>query len=233
MQTLRAIIFDKDGTLFNFHATWAAWAADFLTDLSGGDTSRAQFLGDQLGFDMASQTYAPDSPVIAGTPEEIASHLLPHLPGMSAAHLVLHMNEAAACAPMKEAAPLIPLLDTLKARGLALGVATNDGEHPARAHLQSAGIEARFDFIAGCDSGFGAKPAPGQLQAFARHVSLPPSQITMVGDSRHDLLAGRAAGMTTVGVLTGLALAEDLHDLADAILPDIGHLPGWLDGASG
>jgi phosphoglycolate phosphatase len=50
----------------------------------------------------------------------------------------------------------------------------------------------------------------------------------MVGDSTHDLDAGRAAGMATVGVLTGLAGAADLAPHADAILPDIGALPGWL-----
>ncbi|EPX85444.1 HAD-superfamily hydrolase, subfamily IA, variant 1 family protein [Salipiger mucosus DSM 16094] len=50
----------------------------------------------------------------------------------------------------------------------------------------------------------------------------------MVGDSTHDLIAGRAAGMQCVGVLTGPAAAEDLASQADVVLPDIGHLPGWL-----
>jgi phosphoglycolate phosphatase len=51
----------------------------------------------------------------------------------------------------------------------------------------------------------------------------------MVGDSTHDLRAGRAAGMRTIGVLTGLATAQELSPLATAVLPDIGHLPNWLD----
>ena len=50
----------------------------------------------------------------------------------------------------------------------------------------------------------------------------------MVGDSRHDLIAGRAAGMQTVGVLTGMAELADLAPFADVVLPDIGHLPLWL-----
>ena len=25
-----AILFDKDGTLFDFHATWSGWAADII-----------------------------------------------------------------------------------------------------------------------------------------------------------------------------------------------------------
>ncbi|MGB8623637.1 MAG: HAD-IA family hydrolase, partial [Paracoccaceae bacterium] len=109
-----------------------------------------------------------------------------------------------------------------------LGVVTNDAEAPARAHLKAAGVEGRFDFIAGCDSGHGAKPAPGQLLAFADAMNLAPDSVLMIGDSRHDLLAGRKAGMWTAGVLSGLALADDLRDLADVILPDIGHLPGYL-----
>ncbi len=52
----------------------------------------------------------------------------------------------------------------------------------------------------------------------------------MVGDSTHDLEAGRrAGGMRTIGVLTGLAGgAEELAGLADVILPDIGHIPPLL-----
>jgi phosphoglycolate phosphatase len=50
----------------------------------------------------------------------------------------------------------------------------------------------------------------------------------MVGDSAHDLTAGRAAGMGTIAVLTGLAKASDLEPFADLVLPDIGYLPNWL-----
>lgn len=51
----------------------------------------------------------------------------------------------------------------------------------------------------------------------------------MVGDSTHDLIAGRAAGMVTVAVLTGMADAATLSPHADVVLPHIGHLPEWLD----
>ena len=36
--------------------------------------------------------------------------------------------------------------------------------------------------------------------------------------------------MQTVAVLTGLAEAAVLAPYADAVLPDIGHLPAWLAG---
>jgi len=233
MQQITGILFDKDGTLFDFQATWGAWAQSFLLEIAAGDRARAAELGAAIGYRYEAETFEADSPVIAGTPDEMAGLLLPLMPGTRPAELVATMNAAAARAPMREAAPLAPLMARLSAMGLRLGVATNDAEAPARAHLAAAGVEAHFDFIAGCDSGFGAKPAPGQLLAFAQAVELVPQAVLMVGDSRHDLAAGRAAGMGTVAVLSGPARAGDLSDLADVILPDIGHLPGYLAARAG
>ncbi|MGL4237933.1 HAD family hydrolase, partial [Tabrizicola sp.] len=104
----------------------------------------------------------------------------------------------------------------------------NDSEAPARQHLANHGITDCFDFIAGYDSGHGAKPAPGMCLAFARAFALDPARVAMVGDSRHDLEAGRAAGMRTVAVLTGIAKRDELSPHADVVLPDIGAIPDWL-----
>ena len=121
------------------------------------------------------------------------------------------------------------VLTALRGRGLRLGLATNDAEAPARAHLAAHGVAHLFDSISGFDSGHGAKPGPGMLLAFAAHCGLAPARVVMVGDSRHDLMAGRAAGMRTVAVLTGIAGADQLAPLADAVLPDIAALGGWID----
>jgi phosphoglycolate phosphatase len=107
-------------------------------------------------------------------------------------------------------------------------VATNDAESAARRHLKAADIIDKFDYIAGYDTGHGAKPDAGMCAAFATMMNLDPAACVMIGDSHHDLVAGRAAGMQTVAVLTGLAGADDLAPLADVVLPDIGALPDWL-----
>lgn len=222
------ILFDKDGTLFDFNATWSAWAYDFLTELTEGNTSKAAFLAGTLGFDYAHRSFHPESPVIAGTPEEIAQYIKPFVQDVPDAELLDRMNRSASNAPQVEAVPLAPLLAEMRGAGLKLGVATNDAELPARSHLGRAGVLEQFDFIAGFDSGFGGKPMPGQMLAFADQNGLDPSRVVMVGDSLHDLHAGRAAGMRCVGVLTGLATGPDLSDHADVVLPDIGFLPDWL-----
>ncbi|MEM9578295.1 MAG: HAD family hydrolase [Pseudomonadota bacterium] len=227
MTVLRGIIFDKDGTLFDFASTWEAWAAAFLRRLAQDD-AHAEELGKAIGFDVPTMRFSPDSVVIAGTPGEIAEALHSLLPGVSVAAALHILNEEAARAPQKEATPLPAFLDTLSGHGYTLGVVTNDAEAPARAHLDAAGVTDRFDFIAGFDSGYGAKPAPGQLLAFAEASDLNPSEVLMVGDSLHDLIAARNAGMRAVGVLTGMATVDVLTPYAEIVLPDIGHLADWL-----
>lgn len=226
MKNIRAILFDKDGTLFDFQATWGAWARRLIAELAEGQPKTAQALADAMDYDVENGRFRPGSAVIASTGREVAELLAPALPGRDVDALEAWIAVAAAEAPLAEAVPLRALLEELRRHGYRLGVATNDFESVARRHV--APLADLIDFVAGFDSGHGGKPAPRMLLAFARSCDLAPDQVLMVGDSRHDLIAGRAAGMATLGVLTGVALAEDLAPLADLVRPDIGHLPQIL-----
>ncbi len=225
---IKGIIFDKDGTLFDFNATWGAWAQHMLRQEAGGDDARLTALARVLGYDLGTAQFLPSSIVIAETVEVVAKAMLPHLPDADGPTLIARMNAAASMVPQVEATPLIPFCEALAGRGITLGIATNDAEAPARAHLQAAGIIDAFSFVAGFDSGHGGKPAPGQLHAFCRATGLAPATCVMVGDSLHDLHAGRAAGMRTIGVLTGPASRADLSPEADIVLGSIAELPDWL-----
>ena len=112
--------------------------------------------------------------------------------------------------------------DTLRQRGLKLGVATMDDEASAVKTLQTMGCLDRFDFVCGADSGFGVKPEPGMVEAFCRHCDLSVEQTAMVGDSPRDLKMGRNAGVgLTVGVLTGTTGSAALAENADHIYENI------------
>jgi len=184
---IQGILFDKDGTLFDFNATWGAWSRHLLTD-----------------------------------------GILRVLPELDKDALIQRMNDAAAQVPQIEVTPLQPCLQALRDLGLQLGVATNDGEGPAMAHLEKAGVLDLFAFVAGSDSGYGGKPTTGQMKAFCAATGLKPENCVMVGDSLHDLDAGRAAGMKTVAVLTGPATRVDLAPFADVVLGSIAELAGWI-----
>ena len=228
MARIRGVVFDKDGTLFDFQATWGSWSRRMIEVESGGDPDLAVRIAQALGFDLTANRFRPDSIVIASTSETVAEHLLPLLPGETKDALMDRMNARAKEAPQVEAAPLRDLLTRLEGMGIAMGVATNDSEGPARAHLRGAGIEERFAFIAGFDSGWGGKPAAGQLLAFAAAAGLAPGDCAMVGDSLHDLHAARTAGMSAVAVLTGVAEHDALAPEADVVLGSIAELPDWI-----
>lgn len=222
------ILFDKDGTLFDFSATWDVWTGRVIEYFCQGETAVAEAIAQAVGYDLVGQRLLPQSLVIAGTNHQAAVAVAGALPGWNVAEVEAYLTRAGADVPLAQAVPLAPYLEGLKRLGLALGVMTNDSEFGARSHLQTTGVEGYFDFIAGFDSGYGAKPSPEPLLAFAAALQLEPKRVVMVGDSTHDLIAGQAAGMLTVGVLTGLADSEELAPYADVILPDIGDLPDWL-----
>lgn len=229
MPAIRGLLFDKDGTLFDFRATWGGWTRRVIAELSKGSAALEARLQDCLGYDLATGDFAPDSAVIAHTTAEIRDRLLGLLPAQDPEALLSRLNDLAAGNDMIEAVALVPLFRRFREMGLKIGLATNDAEMPARTHLRSAAIEDCFDFVAGFDSGWGGKPATGQMEAFLSATGLGASEVAMVGDSLHDLDAGRAAGMRTVAVLTGIAGAATLAPHADIVLHTIGELPGWIE----
>lgn len=68
------------------------------------------------------------------------------------------------------------------------------------------------------------KPAPGMLLRAAREHSLDLNRSWMVGDSERDVLAGKAAGCSTVLVKTGVE-----ESCADFHLASMRELPDFLE----
>jgi len=225
---IAGILFDKDGTLFDFQKTWGKWAKVFLSEISNNNIEEAIKLGNHIGYNYRTEEFLSDSVVIAGTPKEIATKIISFLPKWNIIELINYINEVAKSAEIMAAVPLKPLLIELRAKGLKLGVATNDGSLPAIAHLKSAEIFDFFDFVVGSDSGYGFKPNSGMQKEFCRRFKLKAETVLMVGDSTHDLIAGRSANMICVGVLTGVAQKSELNSYADVVLNDIGEIPKFL-----
>jgi phosphoglycolate phosphatase len=228
---IRAVLFDKDGTLFSFARSWTGAIRAVLAATVPDDAGLRRRLGLAAGFDPDTGDFAPGAPVVAGTPADVAARWAPLLPDRDPATLAeLIERVGASCqTPTPAVADLAGLLDGLRGRGLSLGVATHDSADGARADLGAVGVLDRFGFIAGYDSGVGLKPEPGMVLAFAAAIGAAPGAVAMLGDSPGDLRAARAAGAVAVGVLTGPAGRADLEPLADAVLADIGALPAWLD----
>ena len=54
--TIKAILFDKDGTLFHFNETWGPWFYDVLSELSDGKHDLLVELANILKYDYKTKT---------------------------------------------------------------------------------------------------------------------------------------------------------------------------------
>jgi pyrophosphatase PpaX len=95
------------------------------------------------------------------------------------------------------------MLRELRARGCRLGLVTSKREGFARRGLSLFGLEPLFEIAVFHDDTSRHKPEPEPLLLAAERGGLAPSDVVYVGDSIHDVAAGRAAGMRTVSVLWG------------------------------
>lgn len=232
---LKAILFDKDGTLIDFQKSWGPAMARVIDDFAQGDAALGRRLAETILFDREARRFPLASPFVAGTTQDFApawAALLRQPAEGFAARLdaALGREVLATLAPTCD---LRALCEDLRRRGLRLGLATNDAEAPARAQIAALGLADRLDFVAGYDSGFGAKPDPGMALAFARRFGLNAGEVALVGDSRHDLETARAAGAMAVAVLSGPATREDLAPYADHVLDDVSALPALVDRLRG
>ncbi|WIV51511.1 HAD family hydrolase [Marivivens sp. LCG002] len=226
---MKGLVFDKDGTLFDFNATWGPYAKQLLIELARDDDHLAA-LAALMGVKIDEERFTAESVFIAETAKVWTALLVPHL-DISQDTLFALVSEKAKAVPQVPVTDLFPYLSGLRDQGYVLGIATNDTEGPARAHLAAHGILDLFDFIAGADSGYGAKPEAGQLAAFCERTGLAAKDCVMIGDSLHDLHAGQKAGMTPVAVLTGPMPRHVLAPHAATVLETIVDLPDWLSSS--
>lgn len=230
----RGLLFDKDGTMFDYHRTWTPLLAEVAERLTGGDRGKARVMLAAIGHDAESGRFRAGSIAAAGDTFALADMWLRHLQGIERAVLIAtldaHFTEAG---PMRSipVTDLAELFGRLKASGYVLGIATNDVEASALGTVERFGLTAHVDFVAGYDSGHGQKPGPGMALAFCEAVGLVPGEIAVIGDNSHDLEMGRRAGAGLgIGVLTGTSARDDLAPLADHVIDSIALLPALLDG---
>jgi phosphoglycolate phosphatase-like HAD superfamily hydrolase len=125
-------------------------------------------------------------------------------------------------------------VEALRSRGAVVGAATGNLREGARLKLGSAGLAAAFDLRLGA-YGDDAEPREDIVRLAARRCHAvadaarsgsgprPTNPVVVVGDTRHDVEAGRAAGARVVGVATDEeSYAELTAAGADAIVRECG-----------
>ena len=225
---IRGLLFDKDGTLLDYHASWMPLNRRAALHAAGGDRTLADRLLLAGGYDAGTDRIRANTPLAAGTPLEIA-RVFAGVLGLASAEALgadmdrlFHENAADHAVTVPEAARSLGEMRVLVS---SLGIATSDSMAGLEQSMSRTGLLPLFDFKVAYDSGEGLKPGPGMAQAFCREMGLEPAEIAVVGDNPHDMEMGRSAGAALViGVLTGTSTAADFHGHADRVYPGIAEM---------
>jgi phosphoglycolate phosphatase len=229
------VVFDKDGTLIDFHAMWSAWPealASGLEAATGRDLRVPLFTA--LGYDETTER-AVASGYLAATPmariRDATRDILLGA-GLRPAQADAALESAwHAPDPVESATAVTDLVDlftALRSSGRHIAVATSDDRAPTLRTLGAFGVDALVEATLGADDGIPAKPAPDMVLAICELIAVAPARTAVVGDSAADLAMGRAAGVARcIGVLSGIGTVDDLAPLADVMLASIAELrPG-------
>jgi HAD superfamily hydrolase (TIGR01509 family) len=213
-----AILFDLDGTLVDTVGirveSWLEVFADF-----GIHVDRA-FLAPLIGTDgkLLARIGAEHTGVTL-TPGGDAD--IERLAGERFAELNQHPQ------PLTGAATTLAHLDDV---GMPWVIATSSRPDEAVASVGSLGLARQPLVIDGSDVEH-AKPAPDLLLKGAHHLAVAPEAAWYVGDSRWDMLAAVAAGMTAVGIASGATSEADLVEAGAAMtFPDLARFLDYLSG---
>jgi pyrophosphatase PpaX len=102
----------------------------------------------------------------------------------------------------------------LARQGKTLGLVTSKTRSGAIRGLERAGLADAFVVIVGADEVTHPKPHPEPVLTALARLGVPATGAVFIGDSRHDLECGRAAGVRTAAVLWGPFARTQLEDLA-------------------
>jgi phosphoglycolate phosphatase len=96
----------------------------------------------------------------------------------------------------------LELLRALKTRGQLIAVATGKGRQGLNQALHSVQLNDLFHATRTADE-TASKPNPLMLMELMEELNVPPERTLMIGDTTHDLLLARNAGVASVGVSYG------------------------------
>ena len=212
------ITFDWDGTLFDSTAIITRCIQGAVVEVGGArptDEAASYVIG--LGLMQALAHAAPDVP-----PEKY-----PALGEAYKRQWALHVDD------IDFFPGTMQMLLDLKARGLKLAVATGKSrrglDEVLQRELNGIKLKTLFDATRTADQTAG-KPDPLMLLELIEALDVAPQRMLMIGDTTHDLLLARNAGVASVGVSFGAHAAEAFAEyLPLHIAHSMADLHDWLN----
>jgi pyrophosphatase PpaX len=211
---VNAVLFDLDGTLLDTIDLLLASVRWAFRDRSGRVPTTEEWIAG-IGTPLASQmrVYATDDRDLATLIDGYREYQRAHHDELTRAYV-----------------DAIETVATLRQTGYRTGVVTSKASDIANRSLTYVGLDRYLDVIVGFDSTDRHKPDPEPVRYALDVLQVPASEAVFVGDSPHDMFAGNAAGVITVGALWGPFPRSALVPASPRFYLDrIGDLPALLE----
>jgi pyrophosphatase PpaX len=213
--SIKAIIFDMDGTLIDSMDLYHAILRDIMESLGMELTLSRELLFETLsqGKKLSDIIFPPDMNNRKGTVERFSTLAMNAL------------KDTFSRCDVELIDGVIPLFKKLKDRGFRLAIVTSSITEMVVPFLKAKNLHSYLNCVLGRTEVPQLKPLPDPLLKCMEILNVEPRESVYVGDSAVDIQAGKAAGAWTVGVLTG---TSDLNRLKaqgpDVILDSVGDL---------
>lgn len=234
MSKIKGILFDKDGTLIDFHSIWVPIASKLaelcileLKTAPKESTKIENALLEAIG--VVNEGVIPEGILASGTTQDISKAFLNvfdnfQIPIAKREHFTEWVKQTIFQLTHENVDQIKPIkgikafLEALVNKGLIIGIATADDLETTKLCLEKLEIDSYFDFIATSDY-YEKKPNPAMLRGFCQKYDLSSNEVVMVGDTHVDLaMAKNGAAGLAVGVLSGTGSLQTLRPLADFVL---------------
>jgi pyrophosphatase PpaX len=125
---------------------------------------------------------------------------------------------------------IVPVIETLHRAGYPMALVTSKSDWLAQRALDHVGLTAAIPVVVGADSCDNHKPHPEPVERALAILGATAQNAVFVGDSPHDVEAGRAAGVFTIGVTWGAFSREEMERSgADVVLHAVSELPRAIE----